>query len=96
MEAGSKLGAGSKLEAGNIGVGRLRPTDDLRRTAAGLARHLERFSASLDERDRQLLAQILLGAMDPVERMVHVHRPELLSAEEEDILRALRTEYERE
>jgi hypothetical protein len=96
MVAGSRLWAGPKLGTGNKGVGRLGPTEDLQRTATRLAASLERFSAGLDERDREMLAQILLAAMDPVERMVHVDRSELLSPEEEDILRALRAEYERE
>jgi hypothetical protein len=72
---------------------RLAATEDLKATATRLGARLEAFMADLVERDQQLLAAVLLAAMDPVERMGHVGHAELLNPEEEEVLRKLQTEY---
>jgi hypothetical protein len=58
-------------------------------TVAAFAAHLEAFSLTLAERERQLLAALLLSAMDPLDRM-RLRAPEdLLSPMETAVLRAL-------
>ena len=59
------------------------------RTIAAFANHLEAFAQTLSESDRALLARLLTKVLDPWDRMRLRDPSEILSPEEEAILRSL-------
>lgn len=53
------------------------------------AKRLNGYAASLTRVERRILAMIILGAMDPIERMRWRNEDDLLQTEEAEILREL-------
>jgi hypothetical protein len=68
------------------------PLDDA--TVAAFADHLEEFASTLPERERELLAALLLSAMDPLDRMRLRAPGEVLTPTEAAVLRALESQPE--
>jgi hypothetical protein len=63
-------------------------------TVAAFADHLEAFAATLPEPERDLLAALLLSAMDPLDRMRLRQPGEVLTPTELAALRALEAQPE--
>jgi hypothetical protein len=54
---------------------------------SGLARQIDRFAATLDDREISLLKRVFVAAMTPLERLRYLDQEDLLSAEEWQALR---------
>jgi hypothetical protein len=61
-------------------------------TVASFAVHLDAFARTLSEREYNMLAGLLLSALDPLQRMRLRDAEELLSTEEAAIVAALEAE----
>jgi hypothetical protein len=57
--------------------------------ARGLAEKLAAYARTLPEGERYALCEMLLGAMEPLDRFRYLPTSDLLSSEEEAVLRAL-------
>ena len=61
-------------------------------TIEAFAEHLEAFAAQLSDRERQALANLLLRAMDPLERISLGDASDLLEPHEEALLQEMEGE----
>jgi len=59
---------------------------------ASFAVNMEAFAATCDDRQRRILAALVLAAMDPVERMRWLAPPGVLTDREDAFLRVLESE----
>jgi len=55
----------------------------------GLAKSLNRYALVLPECEQRILYEILLAAMEPLDRFRYVRTSDLLSSDEEAVLRSL-------
>jgi hypothetical protein len=55
----------------------------------GLAESLSEYALALPERERQALYEMLLRAMEPLDRFHYLRISDLLSSDEEAVLRSL-------
>ena len=58
----------------------------------GLAKSLSEYALGLSERERHALYEILLRAMEPLDRFRYLKTSDLLSPDEEAVLRSLEKE----
>jgi hypothetical protein len=65
--------------------------DDVRR----LAESLNEYAQRLPEHEKQALFEILLRAMEPLDRFRYLKTSDLLSSDEEAVLRSLEKESKR-
>ena len=65
--------------------------DDISR----LAENLNEYAKGLPEHEKNTLFEILLGAMDPLDRFRYLKTSDLLSSDEEAVLRSLENESKR-
>ena len=65
--------------------------DDVRR----LAESLNEYAQRLPEHEKQTLFEILLRAMEPLDRFRYLKTSDLLSSDEEAVLRSLEKESKR-
>lgn len=65
--------------------------DDVRHLAESLNEYAQRFP----EHEKQALFEILLRAMDPLDRFRYLKTSDLLSSDEEAVLRSLEKESKR-
>jgi hypothetical protein len=60
-----------------------------------LAESLNEYAKGLSEHEKNTLFEILLGAMDPLDRFRYMKTSDLLSSDEEAVLRSLENESKR-
>ena len=60
-----------------------------------LAKSLNEYAKGLSEQEKDALMQILLNAMDPLDRFRYLRTSDLLSSDEEAVLRSLEKESKR-
>ena len=62
---------------------------------SSLAESLNEYAKSLPEKEKNTLMEILLGAMDPLDQFRYIRTSDLLSSEEQAVLRSLEKESEK-
>ncbi len=60
-----------------------------------LAESLNEYAKGLPEHEKNALLEILLGAMDPLDRFRYLRTSDLLNSDEEAVLRSLEKESKR-